>query len=47
VEEAVTYPAGFNAAMAGGRVRHIRYSVSLAAFQPFGGIRNAEITELD
>ncbi len=39
--------AGFNAAMADGSVRHIRYSVSLAAFQPFGGIRNADVTELD
>ena len=41
------HPAGFNAAMADGSVRHIRYSVSLAAFTPFGGIRNADVTDLD
>ena len=41
------HPAGFNAAMADGSVRHIRYSVSLTAFQPFGGIRNPDVTDLD
>ena len=41
------HPSGFNVALADGSVRHVRYSVDLASFRPFGDIHGTEVCNLD